>query len=118
MGSRIEVSSIGIYLDRILFKDVERRNRNRHFKVEEVRILEITINTGQVIAIIWTFIAIVLSAVIALEMGFPYSILGTYYSSVPLWLTVAAFFGVFLVITLPVYLLVALFEMVRKAENE
>ena len=117
MGSRIEVSSISVYLDRVLLKDVERRSRNGHFKVEEVRILEITINTGQAIAIIWTFIAIVLSAVIALEMGFP-SILGTYYSSVPLWLTVAAFFGVFLVITLPVYLLVALWEMVRKAENE
>jgi hypothetical protein len=71
-----------------------------------------------VIAIIWTFTAIVLSAIIALELGFPYSMLGTYYSGVPLWMMVAAFFGVFLVITLPVYLLVALFEMVSKAENE
>ena len=118
MGLRIEVSSISIYLDRVLFKDVERRSRNRHFKMEEVRILEITINTGQAIAIIWTFVAIVLSAIIALELGFPYSIMGTYYSSMPWWLMLAAFFGIFLVITLPVYLLVALWQMVWRTENE
>lgn len=87
--------------------------------MEEVRILEITINTKQAIALVWTLIAIVLSLIIVLAMGLPYSILGgAYYSGVPWWLMIAAFFGVFLVITLPVYLLIALWGIATRYENE
>ena len=84
--------------------------------MEEVRILEITINTKQVIALVWTLIAIVLSLIVVLAMGLPYSGLGI--SAVPWWLMIAAFFGVFLVITLPVYLLIALWGIATRYENE
>jgi len=82
--------------------------------VEEVKILEITINAKQVIALVWTVIAIVVSLIVVLAMGLP--TLG--YSSPPWWLTVAAFFAVFLVITLPIYLLIAVWGMATKYENE
>jgi len=81
--------------------------------------LEITINAKQAIAAIWTLIAIVLSLIVVLAMGLPYSILGSeIVSAVPWWLMIAAFFGVFLVITLPVYLLIALWGIATKYENE
>lgn len=99
--------------------DVERRGQNRHFKLEEVKILEITINTKQAIAIVWTLIAIVLSLIIVLGMGFPFSVFGgSYYYGVPWWMMIALFFGVFLVITLPVYLLIALWSIASKSYNE
>jgi len=77
--------------------------------------LEITINTRQAIAVVWTFIAIVLSLIVVLAMGLLPS-LG--YTATPWWLMIAAFFGVFLVITLPVYLLIALWSIATKYENE
>jgi len=84
--------------------------------MEEVRILEITINAKQMIALIWTFIAIVLSLIIVLAMGVLYPSFG--YSATPWWLLIAAFFGVFLVITLPVYLLIALWGIATRYDNE
>lgn len=95
---------------------MRRRIENTHFDMEEVRILEITVNAKQVIAAVWTFIAIAISLIVVLAMGFPYSILGYY--SLPWWILVVAFFAVLLVITLPVYLLLALWGMVSKSENE
>jgi membrane protein YdbS with pleckstrin-like domain len=85
-----------------------------HVVKEEVKILEITINARQVIALVWTVIAIVVSLVVVLAMGLP--TLG--YTVPPWWLTVAAFFAVFLVVTLPVYLLLALWGIATKSENE
>ena len=114
----IEVSSIRIYLERCV-RNVSRRHEDRYLNVEEVRILEITINIKQAIAIVWTLIAIALSLIVVLAMGLPYSILGSaYVSAVPWWLMIAAFFGVFLVITLPVYLLIALWGITSRDENE
>lgn len=84
--------------------------------MEEVRILEITVNAKQVIAAVWTFIAIAISLIVVVAMGFPHSILGYY--GLPWWILVVAFFAVLLVITLPVYLLLALWGMVSKSENE
>jgi H+/Cl- antiporter ClcA len=96
-----------------------RRCEDRYLSMEEVKILEITINTKQAIAIVWTLIAIALSLIVVLAMDLPYSILGTQYSyNVPWWLMIAAFFGVFLIITLPVYLLIALWGIATKYENE
>ena len=84
--------------------------------------LEITVNTKQVIAVVWTLIAIVLSLIIVLGMAFPYSIFGvgggTYYAGVPWWMIIAAFFAVLLVITLPVYLLIVLWALVTRSESE
>lgn len=82
--------------------------------------MEITINAKQAIAIVWTLIAIVLSLIVVLAMGFPYSVYGggAYYSGVPWWAMIAAFFAVLLVITLPVYLLIALWSILSKSENE
>jgi hypothetical protein len=85
-----------------------------------VRRLEITINTKQVVAIVWTLIAIVVSLIVALGMGLPYSTYlgGTYYSGVPWWIIIAVFFGVLLIITLPVYLLIAVWSIASRHESE
>ncbi|GEM_PF-1771425 len=95
---------------------VRRRYEDRNLDVEEVKIVEITINAKQVIALVWTFIAIVLSLIVVLAMGLPSS--GTSLSSAPWWLLIAVFFAVFLVITLPIYLLLALWGIAGKSENE
>lgn len=88
--------------------------------MEEVIVLEITINAKQVIAVVWTLIAIVLSLIIVLGMALPYSIIGggTYYAGVPWWMIIAGFFGALLVITLPVYLLIVLWALVTRSESE
>lgn len=81
--------------------------------------MEITINAKQAILAIWTLIAIAVSLIIVLGIGFPFSFFGSSVSSgPPWWLLVAAFFAVLLVITLPVYLLVAVWGMLSKSESE
>lgn len=71
--------------------------------------MEITVNARQVIAVIWTIIAIAISLIVVLAMGFPTTFLGsTIVSAAPWWLMLAAFFAVFLVITVPIYLLIAI----------
>lgn len=80
--------------------------------------MEITINLKQAFALVWTVIAIVLSLIVVLAMGWPYSFFGGYYSVVPWWLMIAAFFGVLLVITLPAYLLIALWGISSKSTSE
>jgi hypothetical protein len=82
-----------------------------------VKILEITINTKQAVLAIWTLIAIAVSLIIVLGMGFPFGFFGVS-SGPPWWLLLFAFFGVLLVITLPVYLLVAVWGMLSKSEGE
>jgi hypothetical protein len=73
--------------------------------------MEITINAKQIIAMIWTLIAVVISLIVALTLD---SILPWSYW----WVRVVAFFGVFLLITLPVYLLIALWATVSRPETE
>lgn len=84
-------------------------------KLGEVRILEFTINAKQLMAVIWTLIAIVLSLAIVFALGFPYS-LGFSYST-PWSILVALFFGLLLVITLPMYLFLALWQVLAKADT-
>lgn len=82
--------------------------------------VEITINTKQGIALVWTLIAIVLSVIIVLAMGFPYTVISgqlSYYGP-PWWMLLAAFFGVLLVITLPVYLLIALWGILSRSSSD
>ena len=78
--------------------------------------MQITFNGKQAIAIIWTLIALVL-AWIGTGYGFYYlGYPGMYY--VPWGLSVALFFGMLLVITLPVYLLLALWHILSKNDSE
>jgi hypothetical protein len=96
--------------------DIQERCEDRYLSMEEVRILEITINAKQMLALIWTVIAIVLSLIVVLAMGVLTPSFG--FSVTPWWLLIAAFFGVFLVITLPVYLLIALWGISARNDNE
>ena len=79
--------------------------------------LEFSINVKQGIAIIWTIIAVIISLIIVLAMGWPVS--NTFSSVFPAaweWLVVV-FFGLFLVLTVPVYLLIALWHIVSKWDS-
>jgi uncharacterized membrane protein len=85
-------------------------------KTEEVRTLEYTLNAKQVIALIWTLIAVVISFIVVFALGFPYNVLGVSYSST--WpVLVALFFGILLVITLPMYLFMALWQVLSKSDT-
>ena len=78
--------------------------------------MEISINAKQVIALIWTIIAFVISLIITLALGIPsFGLSGTLFA--PWQWLVALFFGLFLVITVPVYLLIALWHIVSKSDN-
>ena len=74
--------------------------------------MEFTINGKQLIAVIWTLIAVVLSIIIVIGIGNYYS--GVYSQQ---WVLVALFFGLVLVIILPVYLILALWQVMTKSES-
>ena len=78
--------------------------------------MQITFNGKQAIAIIWTLVALAL-AWICTGYGFYYLGYSSYYY-VPWGLSVALFFGILLVITLPVYLLLALWHILAKNDSE
>jgi hypothetical protein len=80
-------------------------------RVEEVRMVEVSINTKQAIVVIWTLFAFGLSLAVVLTLGVPY-----YYAGSWQMLT-ALFFALILVITLPVYLLLALWQIMSKSDN-
>ena len=76
--------------------------------------VEISINTKQAIAVIWTIIAFALSLIVVLTLAMPYYTPWTYGS----WaMLIALFFALMLVITLPVYLLLALWQIVSRSDN-
>jgi len=78
--------------------------------------LEFTINTKQAIAILWMLIAIVLSLIVVLTIVEPYyRTFSSYY--IPWQLLVGLFFALLLVITLPIYLLMALWQALAKSET-
>jgi len=73
-------------------------------------VVEISINTKQAIAIIWLLFAFALSLAVVLTLG-----VATYPGS---WqLLTAMFFALMLVITLPVFLLLALWQITSKSEQ-
>jgi uncharacterized membrane protein len=81
-----------------------------------VKVLEITINAKQLIAIVWTVIAIVVSVIVVLAIGFfPNS---WFVASWPWWALIATFFGVWLIIVLPVYLFIALWGVTSNSATE
>ena len=74
-----------------------------------MKVLEFTVNAKQVIVIIWTLISVVLSLVLVLTYSFPY--FGSWQMSMGL------FFALLLVMTLPVYILIALLQVLSKSET-
>ncbi len=76
--------------------------------------MEFSINVKQGIAIVWTFIAVIISLIITISIGWPTSsTFGMIFPAAWEWLVVL-FFGLFLVLTIPVYLLIALWHIVSK----
>jgi hypothetical protein len=90
---------------------MRRRSQHRYSRLEEVRMVEISINTKQAIAILWTLFAFGLSLAVVLTLAAPY------YPSGSWQILVALFFGLMLVITLPIYLLLALWQITSKSES-
>ena len=76
-----------------------------------MKVLEITINAKQVIAAVWTMIAIVISLIFGLGWLLDKNPL-------PWYILMALLFGVFLVVALPVYLLLALWAIATRPESE
>lgn len=69
--------------------------------------VEVSVNTKQAIAVVWTLISIVVSLIVALSLGYP--------SSYSAWqMTIGVFFVLLLVMILPAYLLLALWNMLAK----
>jgi len=79
--------------------------------------LEFTVNVKQAIVILWTLIAIVLSLIVVLTIGYPYIDPYSGYVSTSWQLLVGLFFAFLLVITLPIYLLMVLWQALAKAET-
>lgn len=69
--------------------------------------VEFSINTKQAIAVIWTLVAFGLSLAIVLTMDM----------GLQWWALTGLFFGLMLVITLPIYLLLALWQITSKSES-
>jgi hypothetical protein len=78
--------------------------------------VEFSINVKQGIAIVWTIIAVIISLIITIAIGWPTSsTLGMIFPAAWQWLVVL-FFGLFLVMTIPVYLLIALWAIVSRSD--
>ena len=71
--------------------------------------LEITVNTKQMIAFIWTMIAVAVSIIIVLAPVSPF-----YVGLGPWQMSLLLFFVSILVLTLPVYLLLALWHVLSE----
>ena len=79
--------------------------------------MEFSINSKQAIAVIWTIIALIISLIIVLAMGWPnFATFGAIFPTAWQWLVVL-FFGLFLIMTVPVYLLIALWHIVSKWDS-
>jgi hypothetical protein len=98
------------YLERIVFNSWRRRSR-RKTRAEEVRMVEVSINAKQAIAIIWTLFAFGLSLAVVLTLG-------TYYYTPGQWqMQILLFFALMLIIVLPAYLFLALWQITSKSES-
>lgn len=73
--------------------------------------VEFSINTKQAIAMIWTIVAFAISLIVVLTLGVPFFSPGSWQ------MLVALFFALMLVITLPIYLLLALWQITSKSDN-
>ncbi len=100
----IEDFYIYVYLGALGRIKLERR---RHVS------LVLKVNTKQLLALLWTLVSVVVSLIVVLSLGyFPYFTL-TWQTAIML------FFAVFLVMTLPIYLLIAVWHILsEKVESE
>lgn len=73
--------------------------------------VEFSINTKQAIAMIWTIVAFGISLIVVLTLGVQFFSPGSWQ------MVVALFFALMLVITLPIYLLLALWQITSKSDN-
>jgi hypothetical protein len=73
--------------------------------------LEFTVNAKQIIMLIWSLIAIVLSLVIVFNYGTLFGV------SVTWPVLLALFFGLLLIIILPVYLFMVLWHVLSKSDT-
>ncbi len=76
--------------------------------------MEFSINGKQALVIIWTLISLVVSLIVVLSFGYMYYPYGYF---APGLLSVALFFGILLIMTLPVYLLMALWQMLSRSDS-
>jgi hypothetical protein len=79
-----------------------------------VKLLEITVNAKQMIAFIWTLVAVAISLIIV------FAPISPYYFGLGLWqMSLLLFFVSLLLMTLPVYLLLALWHVLsEKSETD
>lgn len=78
--------------------------------------MEISINVKQAIAIVWTLIAVVIALIVTLAVDIPaFGGFGSVFGAAWLWL-IALFFGLILIITIPVYLLLVLWHVVSRSD--
>ena len=79
--------------------------------------MEFSINAKQAVAIIWTIIAIIISLIVTLAMGNPsFGTVEGVFAAPWQWLIVL-FFGLILIITVPVYLLIVLWHIASRWET-
>jgi len=77
--------------------------------------VEISINGKQAVALVWTIVAIVIALIVVLAMGSQFfgSFDGVFFGTPWQW-QIALFFGLVLIMTVPVYLLIVLWHVVSK----
>jgi hypothetical protein len=79
--------------------------------------VEISINGKQAIAMIWSLVAIVIALTVVLAMGnATFTEFGGLFGASWEWLIVL-FFGLVLIITIPVYLLLVLWSFVSRSDT-
>lgn len=80
---------------------------NGCYELREVGVLEFSVNSRQAIAAVWTLVSLAISLTVVLSLGNPFS-LGSWQ------LSLGIFFALTLVMVLPAYLLIALWQIVSE----
>lgn len=82
--------------------------------------MKITINAAQGAALVWSIIALALALIVVLPSGFVETFFGpTAANYLNYWyIVVALFFAVYLIVTLPVYLAIAVWELAKDPEED
>jgi hypothetical protein len=80
---------------------------NGCYELREVGVLEFSVNSRQAIVAVWTLISLAISLTVVLSLGNPFS-LGSWQ------LSLGIFFALTLVMVLPAYLLIALWQIVSE----
>lgn len=79
--------------------------------------VEFSLNVKQAIVLLWTLIAVVISLVVTVAVGWPTGLVfGSAFGGSWGW-SVLLFFAVFLVVSVPVYLLMAVWVILSNSEG-